>query len=385
MDKQKILIVSRSFHPTNSPRSFRTTELAKGFSKLGHDVTVITPKDDLYHLDFEKQYGITIKDMGKQKWKPIKVKGKGIGGYIHRALKRILNLLFLYPDIELMGIVRKALAKERDYNYDMLISIAVPFPVHFGVAKARIATHPMATTWVADCGDPFMGKENDTFHYPFFFKYVEKWFCRKADYLSVPTNGSIKAYYSEFHSKIKVIPQGFDFDDFNIDEIEPNNAVPTFAYAGGFIPGRRDPTEFLEYISSLEMDFRFHIYTRYSNYLITQFVKKGKGRIVLHDYIPRLELLEKLSSMDFVVNFENIGEKQTPSKLIDYALIKRPILPIKTGALPVEVVNEFLIGNYENQYKVENVERYKIENVCQQFLMLNTYDLPQEVNHEMSL
>jgi len=374
MEKQKILIVSRSFYPTNSPRSFRTTELAKGFSKLGHDVTVLTPKNETYHSDFEKQYGITIKDMGMQKWKPIEIKGSGLFLYARKALKRILNLLFLYPEIELMGIVRKALAKERDYNYDMLISIAVPFSVHFGVAKARIATHPMATSWIADCGDPFMGKENDTFRYPFFYKYVEKWFCRKADYLSVPTEGSVNAYYPEFRSKIKVIPQGLDFDDYRINNNEPMNDVPTFAYAGGFIPGRRDPTEFLTYICSLEIDFRFHIYTRYSNYLITKFVEKGKGRVILHDYVSRPELLRTLSEMDFVVNFENIGEKQTPSKLIDYALTKRPILSIKTGALATKTINEFLKGNYHNQHKVENVDQYRIENVCQQFLALNSYD-----------
>jgi len=70
--------------------------------------------------------------------------------------------------------------------------------------------------------------------------------------------------------------------------------------------------------------------------------------------------LPMLSGLDFMVNFENAGQKQTPSKLIDYAIIDKPILSIKTGALNKALVKEFLNGNYSGGIKIDK-ERYRIE------------------------
>ncbi len=351
----------------NSPRSFRTTELAKELARQGHEVTVITPKDIEIHTSFEKEHNIVIKDLGKPTWKAIQLNGRGLNLKIRRLVRRVSNLVLQYPEIELQWLVNQALKNES--GYDLLISVAVPYPVHWGVAMTRSEAHRIAKVWIADCGDPFMGQENDTFTPPFFYKYVEKWFCRKADYLTVPTTGAKRGYYPEFQEKIKVIPQGFRFEDFQSTDNTGGNDIPTFGYAGGFIPGRRDPKELLEYLVNLDLKFRFHIYTNVPG-LVRPFLEKAEGRIILHEYIPRQELLAHLSQMDFVVNFENIGDKQTPSKLIDYAIIGKPILSIKTGALDKAVVNEFFARDYHNQLSVENPDQYRIENVCSKFLEL---------------
>jgi hypothetical protein len=369
VNKKKILIVSRSFYPMNSPRSFRTTELTKEFVRQGHEVTVITFRDNENHPEFEEKFGVTIKDLGKPRWKTVQLKGKGLKLLGRRLLRRALHLVLLYPEIELQRLVKNALLKES--GYDLLISVAAPHPVHWGVAKARSRKHPIAKVWVADCGDPFMGLENDTFKPPFYFKFVEKWFCRKADYLTVPTQGAIEGYYPEFREKIKVIPQGFKFEEIKVSGEVVQNSVPTFAYAGGFIPGKRDPSEFLQFLTNLEQDFVFHIYTNTPG-LVNPYLEKAKGRIFLHAYIPRPDLLYRLSQMDFVLNFENVGKKQTPSKLIDYAIVQKPILSIKTGDLNREYVYEFLSGDYGHQLFIDNPEQYRIENVSQRFLELTT-------------
>ncbi|MEA1886217.1 MAG: hypothetical protein U9N72_03280, partial [Bacteroidota bacterium] len=160
MNDKRILIVSASFYPQNSPRSFRTTELAKEFARQGHFVRVITPKTPVIHDDFAREYGLEIKDMGRRRWKSIILKGKGVNLMLRRLMKRFSGLLFEYPNIELYWMVRRALREES--GYDLLISIAVPYPVHWGVAARRSETYPIAKNWVADCGDPYMGQENDT-------------------------------------------------------------------------------------------------------------------------------------------------------------------------------------------------------------------------------
>ena len=73
--------------------------------------------------------------------------------------------------------------------------------------------------------------------------------------------------------------------------------------------------------------------------------------------------------MDFLVNFDNNTNLQLPSKLIDYALTKRPVLNI-SGNLDRESIQEFFEGNYTNQMSLNDVEKYNIKNVAAQFLAL---------------
>ena len=364
----KIIIVSVSFYPQNSPRSFRATELAKEFARQGHDVTVITPRVKVHH-EFEQENGLKIKDLGQPKWQSMDLKGSGLNLLLRRAIRRFTGLLFEYPNIEYTGMVKRTLQKE--HGFHALISIAVPYPVHWGVALiwSNKSNKNPAKKWIADCGDPYMGQENDSFKKPFYFSYVEKWFMRKADYITVPTKGSIQGYYPEFHAKIRVISQGFRFEDIQRYEGKKNKPYPVFAYAGMFIPGRRDPREFLNYLCSLDQEYEFHIYTK-TTQLVEPFLKKSKGRIQIKTFLPREKLLFKLSKMDFMVNFENAGSKQTPSKLIDYVIINKPILTIETGNLNKEVIKEFINGKYEGAKRIENPDQYRIENVCREFLNL---------------
>jgi hypothetical protein len=277
-------------------------------------------------------------------------------------------LFFEYPAIELMFKVKKALKKES--GYDLLISIAVPHPIHWGVAWAWRNREPIADTWVADCGDPYMGATMDTFNKMFYFKYPEKKFCRRADYITVPLENAKEGYYPEFRHKIRVIPQGFNFDEIEIDQASyVPNPVPTFAYAGGLIPGGRDPRAFLDYLVGLDHNFKFILYTK-NKKLVEPWVEKGGGRVEIMDYVPRAVLLKTLSQMDFLVNFENRSSLQMPSKLIDYYLTGRPVLNVSAKGIEPDKINRFLNGNYKDRFNYPDMDLYRIENVCSRFLDL---------------
>lgn len=364
-------MVAGTFYPHQSPRAFRVTELAKEFTRQGHEVTVYAPESPGVET-LLSQYPIRFRSMGKLKWDvpqlPLRAKPFAL---FNRAMVRGAQLLFEFPDIELSFKVKHHLRHES--GYDLLISVAVPFPIHWGVAALWRKGSPSnpAKVWVADCGDPYMVQENDTFRPPFYFGYVEKWFCRKVDYLTVPTPNSYKGYYPEFHSKIKVIPQGFRFEDVVTAPRTPQDAQKIlFGYGGSFIPGRRDPRELLEFLATLpqELNYEFHIYTSHRD-LVAPYVEQNP-RIKLQKPVSRLELLKTFSAFDFVVNFGNKGTAQTPSKLIDYAIIGKPILQIETGALDTEAVRQFLTGDYSRAFVVENPDQYRIDNVARQFLSL---------------
>jgi len=368
MDKKKVMIVSASFYPENSPRSFRTTELSKELSTQGHDVTVYVPAKGRDYSRFEIEHTLKIKSIGELKWKAIDLKGGRIERIIRRIINRALHLLFEWPDIELMFKIPRILKAEN--KYDLIVSIASPHPIHWGVAKAQGDDKRIAECWIADCGDPYMGDTTDSFRKIFYFRYVEKWFCRKADYITIPFDGAKSAYYPEFHDKIRIIPQGFKLDNVKIDKYSKVYDYPVFAYAGGFIPGRRDPGALLNFLSTYNKRFKFIVYTSQPD-LILPFKKVLNEKLDIRDYIPREELIMVLSTMDFLVNFDNNTPTQLPSKLIDYSITGRPVLNI-TSETDLTILLEFMVGNYSRKMTLESPINYDIRLIAEKFL--NLYD-----------
>jgi hypothetical protein len=92
-------------------------------------------------------------------------------------------------------------------------------------------------------------------------------------------------------------------------------------------------------------------------------------RLELLGTIQREELLLILADMDFLINLDNNKSEHLPSKLIDYALTKRPVLNIRKDS-DFSMVNNFLGGDYSGQMDLENLEKYDIKTVAGQFLAL---------------
>jgi hypothetical protein len=364
MDKKKILIVSRAFYPIIAPRSFRATELAKEFARQGHDVTVLTHKRNHNYSDFEKTHNLKIEDFVKGKWKEIK--GNSI---VNKAFRFILSYFFLYPNIQLTPLIKKALKNQPACN--LLISIAKPFEIHWGVALARNKNIKLCEVWVADCGDPFIGKERKTIP-PFYYKLIDKWFCKHPDFITVPIKEAIPAYHPECRSKIRVIPQGFNFK-ISRDINDINNKFPKFVYAGLLSLEKRNPTNFLNFLCTIKnTNYKFIVFTKNKD-ILEPYQSILKDKLEVKDFVPREELLELLKKVDFAVNFENRNKAQSPSKLIDYAIVNKPILSVKTDSFnEIDEIHtiEFLNKDYKNQLVIENIEQYHIKNVTNSFLNL---------------
>lgn len=363
MDKTKILITSVSFYPRISPRSFRTTELAKELARQGHDVTVLTYNRGFDYGNFSSNYNIKIEDFVYGKWKEIK--GSNI---IIRGFRFLLKHFLMFPDIQLTPLLKRALKNKT--GYDLLISIAVPYPVHWGVALAKQKNTKLAKVWVADCGDPFMGNKEAKAEHPFYFQFIENWFCKKPDYMTVPIKEAIQAYPYFCREKIRVIPQGFNFEEeiTTVERVE--NPYPCFAYAGNLSKGLRNPSQFLEYLcTKTDQKFKFIIYTQ-SLSLVEPYKSQLGKKLEIRDYVQREQLLQYLRKMDFLVNIENTNGVQSPSKLIDYALIGKPILSINPHIFNKQIVDEFLNGCYNNQLVIKDIEQYNIKNVAKIFLSL---------------
>lgn len=362
--KRKILLVTNGFYPEISPRSYRATELALEFSRVGHEVVVITKHRDYNYQEFLNNTHLTLKLWPKSKFPRVPDSKYSLLKFLSKTMSRLLLTFFEYPGIEDMFKVRKILGNENGYN--LLISFAVPYPVHWGVAWSRTKNHPISDVWIADCGDPYMGDVLDSFRKPFYFGFVEKWFCRKTDFISIPIESAKYGYYKEFHEKIRIIPQGFNFEV--VKEKPFVNNVPSFAYAGSFIEGTRDPRQLIQYLLSLDISFSFFVFTNQSE-ILNEFKEKLNEKLIVTDYIPREELMKVLSTMNFLVNFDNNTALNSPSKLIDYAIIGRPVLNIEK-TFNKQHVQEFLNGNYRNKMELPDPYVFHIKNISTRFLSL---------------
>ena len=90
----KILIVSGYFEPINTPRSFRTTELAKELGRQGHQVKVIVFSKLLSDVDysgFEKEHNVEVQIVN------LKCSIFQSKSLIARSINRILSLLIAFP------------------------------------------------------------------------------------------------------------------------------------------------------------------------------------------------------------------------------------------------------------------------------------------------
>lgn len=365
----KILVITQHIFPMQSPRAIRSTELIKEFALQGHQVTCYAVLGNYNYTSFLQEYpNITLKNISL-KYTLKKITSDGFlekRPLIDKVLGRLLQKHLTFPEIEFYFHSAKILQK--DYQYDLLISIGAPHQIHWGCAKAkRKNPKKFPKKWLADCGDPFMN--NGRANHPQYLAKFEEQFCAACDYIIVPVAHAKGGYYVPYQHKIKVIPQGFNFE-LNTHPQKVNHAIPHFAYSGIFYADIRNPTKFLTYLCTLKQDFVFHVYTPFTN-LVLPFKKQLGKKLNIHKPLPRKALLTALKKMDFVVNLQNIdAPHRKPSKLIDYAIVQKPILSLHPEEFNPDTIQEFLAHNYQNAYIVENIQQYHIQNVVKKFLEL---------------
>lgn len=357
----KVVIISHRCYPWLGPRSHRTTELAKELAQRGHKVILYALLGECDYTDFSNKTGIVIKNLGTSKFGVPDNTGYSNKNIVYRAFSKFFGKYIEFPLIELSPMVKRVLKKEGKIDY--LISIAHPHSIHWGAANYIKNNRDKIRFWVADCGDPFMG---NPFHTPpFYFKRIEKKWCELCDFISIPVVEAKEGYYDEFEDKIKIIPQGYDFSNVKLSAyIENEN--PTFAYAGEVYKDLRDPTRFLDHLCTLDYSFQFVVYTKSTSYFENYKNELG-DKLKINNYIPRDDLFKQLSKMDFLVNIKNDSGVQQPSKLIDYSLTKRPVIEITSAFNEKEIFNQFMNRNYKGRINLDDIEKYDINNVVNQF------------------
>lgn len=359
----KILIISQNTYPLQGPRAFRTQELSEELARQGHDVTLYTVHGDYDYTEYEKTTGVKMCDINPRL--PLTANdGVNRTKLKDRFFTRLFGYWLQYPFCELHFKVDAILQKEKDM--DLLITIAYPHTIHSGAARSK-KKHPdsFPKTWIADCGDPFF--LNPFINVPKYMERYEREWCESVDYITVPTEGSKEGYFIEYRDKIRVIPQGFDFSKTPIVQYKKNK-VPTFVFCGSVYPGKRDVRSFMDYLLTIKLPYKFKLLMH--SPLDKRYEIESNHQIEYVTGKTRKDVIMECSKADFLINVINPNTAQTPSKLIDYGISKRPVLDISNDFCEHRQFEEFCNGDYHSQHLIPNLDQYRIENVAHQFIQL---------------
>ena len=370
MNKQKILIVSRWYSPVNNPRAFRTTELLDELIKRNkYDVSAILPS--FADINKDKLEAVFLPAFSM----PSKVDDEGRIEWRYRLtdlIRQIIRFFFgespgnMIYAVRVYFALKKLLKKNK---YDAVISISYPFFVNISVALATMKFNANLVK-IADCGDPFY--DNPAYRKASYLKWVEKKILQCFDYVVIPIKEAQKSYVDyEISKKIKIIPQGFAIENIAARTYK-QNIVPTFCFAGVFYEKIRNPEYFLEYLSGIKNNFLFIVYAlpdAFTQEILATYKKKLGNKLEIRKAVPRKDLIHIMAKMDFVLNFDNENNNQRPSKLIDYAMSKRPILSFNSKTFDPAIFEEFLRGNYSRKEQID-LTQYDIRNVVDKFEVL---------------
>src|SRR5690554_4157634 len=119
----KIVIVSNTIFPYNQPRAFRSTELAKQFAKMGHEVHLYGVLGAYDYREVEKKYNLKVHNIGKMRFYPIKSdEDNPTYSFWQKVFGKIGSKIFAYPDIEFIPKMKVLLQQQA--SIDLLISLA---------------------------------------------------------------------------------------------------------------------------------------------------------------------------------------------------------------------------------------------------------------------
>lgn len=368
----KIHIVGGFFYPYLGPRSNRITELTKEFIRLGHvvNVTIITETKGFNDAAYAKEIGIN-------KWQNLRLYHKpAVGEKVVEGDKTKIPLIptlhkwanYLMGGNEIRHSIKINNALNIEEDTDMVIAISFPFQCIQGTSyylkKHRLKKNCVL---IAESSDPHNGNNRAPW-----FKNVDKNAYSKFDYLTVPTSVAIPAYDGMIpKDRIRVIPQGFNFDNVRLYTGE-RTAPVKFAYSGSFFQGIRDPEFLFSYLNNLSRDYEFHWFMLYEEAQWIEMLERYPNlNAKTHRYtsLDRDTLIYELSKMDFLINIENSTSTQRPSKVIDYAITGRPILSFNKDNFKAQKLLDYLDGNYHDAMQVD-ISQYDIKNVAKQFLDL---------------
>ena len=362
----RLLIVSHSYRPSISPRSIRWSAIAEHWARQGHEVCVVCggearlprheviEKVHVYRPECgfleSRRAQVEVSNCAASRNREAGQKRAILASQVARLGYKVSQAIWrslYWPDYACLWrrvAVKRARELLVDERLDALITVSLPFTGHLvGLdLKGEFPRIP----WLADAGDPFCFMDqtpvnNFLLYRRANFRADRRVFSR-ADAITVTTPETRAEYGSRFTDslrKMSVIPPLFSStrDDTFMAARAPVDGVRRLVYAGTLYRSIRNPQGLLKlFCGLLEKDPRWQLHfvgaLHDCQAVFKPFEQMFLRQIFMHGSITRSQALERLREADLLVNLGNASAYQLPSKVVEYAMLRRPVLNLTTIA-----------------------------------------------------
>lgn len=387
----KILIISYFFYPEITPRATRAYNLYLELIKQGHDVSVLTCANESIKISGKNinavKPGFLLNrkkrfNPGKQE---VNVKSIISTGYALQSILSLYNKLFGGRTLESVFYMVRWFNKSKSRDYDIAISIGLPFASHLAAVIARRMRLLNTRKLILDYGDPY----SKNVHMNMFFtaKWLEKWVLKNSvDAISVPIDEAKYAFKKLFDiSRIHVVPQGFDIEadrelikNMSRNTCREINDKLKIVYAGNFYEGIRNPIPFFSRLpAALKEQIYIELYIDKGskfNMDVVEFLTENNFNFLCSGFVDRQEILRILASANFLLDFKNNEPGTKPSKLIDYAIANTPVISVDpTDSSSATYFGDIINGN-SCPPPILDLAAYNIKYVAKKFLEIAEND-----------
>ena len=383
--RPKLLFLSRPFPPLQVIGCVRTWNIAKCLSRLGWDVTVVTPQPEMWaNLEDVEKTQLALEQEGIKKlltahqWQCLVTSSKqyqrqGVGRVFGGMCRTLARTFGIDNGIGWMHAAEQACKTLTENDVDLILATGSPFSA-FRVAQ-RISKR-LGCPYVMDYRDLW----TDNLHGVGWTRestiQEEAQLLKGAGAVTIVSSSwglDLKERY-RLGGKLHVVTNGYDHE--SLAEVNPYS-FDHFAivYAGTFYPPKRSISPLMAALQRLKNnmlggcipEWFFHYYGNDCQYVLEEAQQSGvEDKVVLHGKVSRQEALSAVKGAGVAVVITSLAEKATladkgmvPAKVYEAMGLETPILVIAPQGSDIEgVIEQASMGKRFDGLDIEGIEEF---------------------------
>lgn len=363
--RPKLLFLAYPFPPAKAPGCVRTWNMAMYLTRLGWDVTVVTPDpsilrniEDIENASREVGHVGIKRILTGHGWRclapnNLKCWSQYICKLVGRVCRPIAGRLGIDTHIGWIKAAEQASSALTTNDVDVIFATGSPFSA-FGLAK-RLSER-LGRPYVLDYRDPWTGNPHGArLHLPSTIQEEARVLEGSAAVTIVsPSWGRALDQRFGIGPKLHVVTNGFDSGE--MAAVKPYDfGHCAFVYTGIFYPPKRTISPFLAALKLLREslngngnDWYFHYYGVDENHIRQEADRFDlSDRIVFHGRVPRGEALSAVKGARLALVITSVAEEQTledkgivTGKIFEAIGLATPVLLIAPEGSDARVITE---------------------------------------------
>lgn len=351
--RPKLLFLAYPFPPAKAPGCVRTWNIAMHLTRLGWDVTVVTPDPAiLRNVEDDGRVSAELKREGIKRiltghgWRclapnNLKCRNQDVGKLAGRICRVVVRNLGIDTHVGWINHSEQACSDLTADDVDLILATGSPF-VAFSLAR-RLSDR-LGRPYVLDYRDPWTGNPHAGRPQPKSATRREASLLEGSAAVTIvsPSWGDALSRRFAVGSKLHVVTNGYDSDEMaRVKAHEFGHCA--FVYTGIFYPPKRTISPFFaalkllrEFPGGKTKVWFFHYYGVNDQYVREEADRFGlSDRIVLHGRVTREQALSAVKGANLALVITSVDEEETledkgivTGKIFEAIGLKTPVLLI---------------------------------------------------------